>query len=567
MVRTDDKKAAIYARFSTEKQDARSIDDQERRCRAAAALRGVSIVGIYSDEAVSGTHTQRDGLQRLLADVAKHKFRTVFVDDLSRLSRDLGDMWSLVFGTLASLDVVVIDCMTNLSSDHPASRTTFGAMGLVSDIFIQMVKAETHRGLEGRALAGFWTGGRVYGYSTVTEPNPPDPQHPRKIPVINPDEAQIILRVFRLAAEGMALRTIADLLNREGIPAPHDGGKGHKGARGWGHTTINNMLTNERFVGIWRWNAHKWIRMPGKRSRRRIERPESEHVVKTLVELALVPAELWAAVQTRFRKVPERGRRQGRGAKLPGSMLSGLMKCGDCGGSFVVVGRVQKAGHTYQNLGCGVNRSRGESICANRKTISERKVLEMLEASLRGLLQPGRVQAFMALHRKRWEDQVKGADVHEVEAQIRVAEQQARNATDAMVKVGHSPAMASALKGAEERVAALLARLEDTTRQMPALHPKMVEGVLRQLLRALDSDDVATARGLMLQFMEPLTMTRTPDGAYDITGGFSGFGEDGRDPSLAESANDQVAGARDRTGHILLPIRARVGPYSAPPIL
>src|SRR5262249_14781916 len=41
--------------------------------------------------------------------------------------------------------------------------------------FLQLVKTETHRGLEGRALGGFWTGGRVYGYALRKEENPPDP--------------------------------------------------------------------------------------------------------------------------------------------------------------------------------------------------------------------------------------------------------------------------------------------------------------------------------------------------------------------------------------------------------
>ena len=42
----------------------------------------------------------------------------------------------------------------------------------MNDTFLQLVRTETHRGLEGRALGGFWTGGRVYGYPTIKEPNP-----------------------------------------------------------------------------------------------------------------------------------------------------------------------------------------------------------------------------------------------------------------------------------------------------------------------------------------------------------------------------------------------------------
>ncbi len=93
--------AAIYARFSTERQDARSIEDQTRRCRRFAEERSYTVVEVFSDAAQSGASLQRAGLQALLAEARggrRAPFRAVLVDDLSRLSRDLGDTWNLVFG-------------------------------------------------------------------------------------------------------------------------------------------------------------------------------------------------------------------------------------------------------------------------------------------------------------------------------------------------------------------------------------------------------------------------------------------------------------------------------------
>lgn len=107
-------------------------------------------------------------------------FRAVLVDDLSRLSRDLGDTGRSFFRDLASADVRVVDVTTGMSSDGAGACLTFGALALVNDTFLQLVRTETHRGLEGRALGGFWTCGRCYGYSSVEEENPPDPEHPRK---------------------------------------------------------------------------------------------------------------------------------------------------------------------------------------------------------------------------------------------------------------------------------------------------------------------------------------------------------------------------------------------------
>lgn len=202
--------AVIYARYSTLLQDSRSIDDQVRRCRAYADGHGLAIIDTYSDAAESGSHIEREGLQRLLSDAKAAPFGVVLVDDLSRLSRDLGNTWNVVFGDLADRDI--IDVTSGMASTDPNARITFAAHGMVNDVFLQNVRKQTHRGLEGRALAGFWAGGRCYGYTTVAEENPPDPEHPRKRPVIDEAQAALVRRVFQLFVSGSGLKQIASIL-------------------------------------------------------------------------------------------------------------------------------------------------------------------------------------------------------------------------------------------------------------------------------------------------------------------------------------------------------------------
>src|SRR5882672_10217943 len=47
---------AIYARYSSDHQDERSIEDQIRLCRERACAIGGNVIGTYTDYAISGAH-------------------------------------------------------------------------------------------------------------------------------------------------------------------------------------------------------------------------------------------------------------------------------------------------------------------------------------------------------------------------------------------------------------------------------------------------------------------------------------------------------------------------------
>jgi site-specific DNA recombinase len=524
---------AIYARYSTDRQDARSIEDQVRRCRAHATAHGYRVVAQYQDAAVSGAHTHRADMQRLLAAARSNgsaPFRAVLVDDLSRLSRDLGNTWQIVFHDLASADVKVVDVTTGLASDGAGARLTFGAMALVNDTFLQLVRTETHRGLEGRALGGFWTGGRCYGYATISEENPPDAEHPRKRIVIDPSEAVVVLRVFQLFAEGFALKKIAATLNEQGLAAPNDGGRGNKHGRGWGHTTIRSMLRNERYTGRFVWNQSKWTRVAGRKSRRRVTRPESEWIVHTQAELAIIPNDLWAQVQACFRRVYAKGRGRPPGTGRHVHLVSGLLRCGACGGSMTVVSRRMKAGVPYTRFGCTAHASRGSAICANALTVSERKASHTLVNALKEKLdQPELIRRFVSSFANRVASLERGDDseVQSLERKVRASQVRIANLTESLAKIGWSDAVASKLREEEERLGRLKAERSSTasaeSHRRPVPHPTAIAGYLRNLFTLLETDAVR-GRELLSRFVSPVVMTPETEGParrYRATGAFN----------------------------------------------
>ena len=114
-------RAAIYARFSSELQDARSITDQVSLARKYAEGRSLTQIGVYEDAAISGASViNRPGLQRLLADAGAQKFEVLITESLDRLSRSQADIAVLYerlnfskrnqkTSTLYQLDITYLD--------------------------------------------------------------------------------------------------------------------------------------------------------------------------------------------------------------------------------------------------------------------------------------------------------------------------------------------------------------------------------------------------------------------------------------------------------------------------
>ena len=85
-------KVAIYARHSSQLQE-NSTTDQINRCVKWCQEQGHIIANTFYDEAKSGSAIiNRQGIHKLI-DAALHgEFEKIICEDLSRLSRDQGDI-------------------------------------------------------------------------------------------------------------------------------------------------------------------------------------------------------------------------------------------------------------------------------------------------------------------------------------------------------------------------------------------------------------------------------------------------------------------------------------------
>jgi site-specific DNA recombinase len=266
--------------------------------------------------------------------------------------------------------------------------------------------------------------------------------------------------------------------------------------------------------------------VPGTSSYKPIRRPEHEHVKTEIPELRVVPSPLWAAAEARFRRIGTGRRRpQGSGDRGRGMLLSGLLKCGVCGGAMAVVSRRYKKGVGYANLGCSTHSSRGSTICSNNKTVSQRKATHAIIGALRTqLTTPDLVKRFVDGVRGRFErlqrDQTDPTD--DLTREVAQADARLRNVTDAMARSGFSEALLAQLKTEEERLSTAKARLAATAATVrPRIipHPRVIEGYIANLLAVLEKDPTR-GRETLAKHMPPLVMTPDARG-YRATGGFN----------------------------------------------
>lgn len=106
-------RAVAYARYSTDMQTENSIAYQLDAIKKYCNEHKILLTGVYKDEAMTGTNTNRPGFQAMLADARQHLFDAVVIYDISRGSRNVAD-WFEFRNDMAILGIKVISASQQL---------------------------------------------------------------------------------------------------------------------------------------------------------------------------------------------------------------------------------------------------------------------------------------------------------------------------------------------------------------------------------------------------------------------------------------------------------------------
>jgi site-specific DNA recombinase len=357
------KTAVLYARYSSKNQKETSIDGQFALCRKIAKTADLKIVGTYEDRAKSGqSEAGRDGYAAMMEGVRRHEFDFIVVEHIDRLSRaDTG-----------------ITRLRNLLDFHKVGiRHPYGVITPV-DIGVQVllnsldkkVRADkTRRGQDLAVSSGKIPGAVTYGYRRVL--GKPGERE------IDPAAAKIVRRIFTEYAAQRSPRDIAFDLTREGLlPPGATRGKKHKDLKTWNYRSFvggrhgNGLIGNRLYIGELNWNTHSTSENPDTEKKVKRANPASDHLVVQVPHLRIIDQDLWeAALKVRAGRSVQMFGPGGRVCRRPvvarnGHLLSGLMRCGECGGPMRIACSSKSAGGSriacaaaHQHGACKVERT------------------------------------------------------------------------------------------------------------------------------------------------------------------------------------------------------------------
>ncbi|SEJ74548.1 Site-specific DNA recombinase [Sphingobium sp. AP50] len=515
-------RVALYARYSGDNQREASIFDQLRICRLHAEKMGWDIVEEYTDPKISGASMfLRPGIQALISDAGCRRFDVVLAEAMDRLSRDQEDMAG-IYKRMTFSDIKIITL-----SEGEVSPLHVGLKGTMNALFLKDLADKVRRGLRGRVELGKSGGGNSYGYDVVRRMNATG-ELERGDRTINEVQANVVLRIFRDYIDGKSPKAIAFELNRQGVESP-------SGVH-WGASTINGncqrgtgILNNEMYVGKIVWNRQRFIKDPSSGKRQARLNPQSDWVIQDVPELRIVPEDLWQEAKRKQASLmlprgEQRANASFRDRRRPKHLLTGLVRCGCCGGVYTSVSGTL--------LGCSA--AKGKGTCDNKHSI-RRDVLDqlVLGALKRELMQPDLFAEFCheftrEVNRLRASA---GNSITAAKAEIKKIDRDLDMLLNVILRGGAAEKINAKMISLEARKKELEQELLQSEAPAPMLHPNMALHYHRQIealhvaISGMDEASRLQARDILHSMLSAIYIS--PDGeqhtTVDIRGDLAGI--------------------------------------------
>ena len=323
--------AALYCRLSRDDNmdsESNSIQNQKIILQKAAKDKGYTDTIFFVDDGITGTIMKRPGFQKMIAAIEAGYISAVFVKDLSRLGRNYIEVGKLTEEFFPLHDVRLVAVSDGVDSDEGEDDFT-PFKNIMNEYYAKDISKKRRIVNKMKGNAGIPLSPPPYGYIK----NPDDP----RFWVIDPEAAEVVRRIYRMALDGYGLAETAAALGADGIVNPTYYWRSRGTSRGgskstveptkWGHTTIKKILTTQEYCGdVINFKSYS----KSYKMKRRIENPEENRAIFLNVHEPIIDRPTWEKVQA----LKAGTRRKRPTVTQERSVCSGYLKCPECGGNL-----------------------------------------------------------------------------------------------------------------------------------------------------------------------------------------------------------------------------------------
>ena len=326
-------KVAAYCRVSTNKEDQiNSLESQKKYFHEYIERNPVwELTEVYVDEGVTGTSTKkRHSFNKMIVDAQSHRFDLIITKEISRFARNTLDS---IFYTrkLKELGIGVIFMNDNINTLDSDAELRLTIMSSIAQEESRKTSERVKWGQKRRMEEGIVFGRDMVGYDVRNG----------KL-YINEKGAEIIQMIFhKYTNEGKGTHVIARELREAGIPtASH--------MKEWSNVVILRILRNEKYVGDL--IQKKTFTPSYLNHEKKYNHGEEEFVVLRNHHEPIITSELFDRTQIELeRRSPSKQQKAKHSNRY---CLSGKIKCGICGCSFVARTRTHQDLSIYRAWRC-----------------------------------------------------------------------------------------------------------------------------------------------------------------------------------------------------------------------
>lgn len=325
-------KVAAYCRVSTDKSD------QQNSLKAQQCFFEMHITGhpgwqlykIYADKGATGTSTQhRPAFNQMISDALAGRFGLILTKEISRFARNLLDS---VYYTrlLKEHGIGVFFINDNINTLDSASELIFALKSTMAQEESRAISERVKWGQSRSMEKGVVFGRALLGYTLKDGALK-----------IEPNGAKTVRLIFnKYVYDNMGAGAIAAYLDKSGYPPPG-------GSPVWRPGTILKIIKNEKYCGDLK---QKKTITPNYLTHRKAPNRGSEPFICIKDHHApIIPRPLWLKAQ---KELSRRTHTRGTGGHGRADILSGKIKCKNCGKSLALRTRTAAHGTQYKTWRC-----------------------------------------------------------------------------------------------------------------------------------------------------------------------------------------------------------------------